>query len=67
MDTNHVDLGNEDKYIEKKEIGLGQKDMGLKAATHWPNHWPSDEFRNKSVPCVQLCWKLLEPRGQCLV
>ena len=27
----------------------------------------SDEFGNKSVQCVQLRWKLLEPRGRCLL
>ena len=32
------------------------------------NIWgDSDEFGNKSVHCVQLCRKLLEPRGWCLV
>ena len=45
----------------------------FKPETHRLNCWPSeafgdsDEFRNKSVRCVQLRWKLLEPGGQCLL
>ena len=32
------------------------------------NVWgDSDEFGNKPVVCVQLCWKLLELRWRCLV
>ena len=33
----------------------------------WSIWGDSDEFGNKSVQCVQLRWKLLEPRGRCLL
>ena len=46
----------------------------LNSGTHRPNRvdvWSfwgnSDEFRNKSVRCVQLRWKLLEPYRCCLL
>ena len=50
-----------------KDLNTSLVARGICCCVYMPVCVFEGEFGNKSVWCVQLRWKLLEPRGQCLV